>query len=209
MSSNIQSPARYTSQTRRILAIKVVALITVVLILVSHSAWGKDSLATTAMRTTGLCLIMATVIGRLWATLYIGGRKNAALITSGPYSITRNPLYFFSIAGAAGIGLVFGSLVIAGCLSSFIAALLIAKARDEAAMLGARFGVSYQAYAARVPLLWPRPSLYRDADAPSFLPHALHRALRDGSLFLLSVPMGELVAYAKDVGLLPELIALF
>ena len=209
MSSSIQSSARYISQTRRILAIKIVALVTIALILVSYSAWGEDSLAANAISAAGLCLIIAAVIGRLWATLYIGWRKNATLITSGPYSITRNPLYVFSIVGAAGIGLVFGSLVIAGVLSVCIAVLLAFKARDEAAMLGARFGATYQAYAARVPLLWPRRSLYQDTDAPSFQPRALHRALRDGLLFLLAAPAAELVAYAKKIELLPQLIVLF
>lgn len=209
MSSEIESPAGYTNQTRRILAIKAVALGTVVLIVVSDSAWGRDSFAGNATRAAGLCLIMAAVIGRLWSTLYIGGRKNACLVTAGPYSITRNPLYWFSILGAAGIGLVFGSLVIATILGGSIAALLTAKARDEAAMLGQRFGTSYAAYAARVPLLWPRLSLYRDEGVPSFQPPALRRALRDGLLFLLTVPVAELVACAKGAGLLPRLILLF
>ncbi len=209
MSSDVEHPAGYTSQTGRILAIKTVALAAVVLILVSDSAWGHNSFAGNAMRATGLCLIMAAVIGRLWATLYIGGRKNASLVTAGPYSITRNPLYCFSIIGAAGIGLVFGSLVIAIILGGAIAALLTAKARDEAAMLGQRFGTSYAAYAARVPLLWPRPSLYRDEGTPSFQPRPLRHALRDGLLFLLTVPVAELVPCAKGAGLLPRLIPLF
>ena len=209
MSSDIESAPGYISQTRRILAIKAIALAAIGLILISHSLWRVDSFAGNAIRIAGVCLIMAAVIGRLWATLYIGGRKNVELITSGPYSITRNPLYCFSILGAAGIGLVFGSIVIAGVLSGAIAALLTAKARHEAALLGRLHGASYRSYAARVPLLWPRPSLYRDDGAPSFQPLALRRALRDGLLFLLAVPVAEMVAYTKAAGLLPRLIPLF
>jgi len=209
MISEAERPARYTSQTRRILAIKAVAFCALGLILVADSGWQHNSLAGNAMRAVGLCLIMTAVIGRLWATLYIGGRKNAALITSGPYSITRNPLYCFSILGAAGIGLVFGSLVIAGLLGGSIAALLITKARDEATMLGQHFGVEYAAYAARVPLLWPRASHYQDDGVPSFQPAALRRAMRDGLLFLFSVPVAELLDCARAAGLLPQLVPLF
>ena len=209
MTSEAERPARYTSQTRRILAIKAVAFAAIALILVSRSVWQQNSFAGSVMSAVGLCLIMTAVIGRLWATLYIGGRKNAALITSGPYSITRNPLYVFSILGAAGIGLVFGSVLIALALGGSITALLTTKARDEATMLGQRFGVEYAAYAARAPLLWPRPSLYQDDGVPSFQPPALRRALRDGLLFLLSVPVAELVDSARAAGLLPQLVPLF
>lgn len=209
MPSDTERPAGNVSQTRRIATIKAVALVVAALILVSHHPWDRDSFAGNAIRATGICLIMAAVLGRLWSTLYIGGRKNACLVTTGPYSITRNPLYCFSILGAAGIGLVFGSLVIATILSGSIAGVLTAAARSEAALLGQRFGASYEAYAARVPLLWPRLSLYRDADVPSFQPWALRRALRDGLLFLLAAPTAELVTHVKRAGLLPQLIALF
>jgi len=191
MSSNAERPAGYVSQTRRIATIWAVALAVVALILISHDPSGRDSLARTTIRVAGLCLILAAVIGRLWSTLYIGGRKNAVLVTTGPYSISRNPLYFFSILGAAGIGLAFGSLVVAAVLGGAIAAILAATAHREAALLGQRFGASYDAY------------------APSFQPLALRRALRDGLLFLLAVPAAELVAYAKRAELLPKLIALF
>src|SRR6476660_1715925 len=30
---------------------------------------------------------------RLWATGYVGGRKRRELVTEGPYSLCRNPLY--------------------------------------------------------------------------------------------------------------------
>lgn len=209
MSSDIEHPAGYVSQTRRIAAIKAVALAAAALILVSHDPWGRDSFAGNAIKAAGLCLVMAAIIGRLWSTLYIGGRKNACLVTTGPYSITRNPLYCFSILGAAGIGLMFGSLAIAAILGGSVGGVLVATARSEAALLGQRFGASYEAYATRVPLLWPRLSLYHDAEIPSFQPRALRRALRDGMLFLLAVPAAELVTYAKRAGLLPQLLTLF
>src|SRR5579871_4908400 len=39
-----------------------------------------------------LCFLAAVTI-RLWATLYLGGRKGRAVISEGPYSMCRNPLY--------------------------------------------------------------------------------------------------------------------
>ena len=43
--------------------------------------------------------------------LYVGGRKNAELVTTGPYSMMRNPLYFFSLLGVAGVGAQTGSVL--------------------------------------------------------------------------------------------------
>ena len=53
---------------------------------------------------TGIGLIGVAIIGRLWCTLYLGGRKAAEVVTKGPYSIARNPLYVFSAIGSAGVG---------------------------------------------------------------------------------------------------------
>lgn len=41
----------------------------------------------------GWLLFLAYLGIRIWATLYVGGVKDKVLQTTGPYSITRNPLY--------------------------------------------------------------------------------------------------------------------
>ncbi|MGB4295037.1 MAG: hypothetical protein WBJ16_05340 [Smithellaceae bacterium] len=42
----------------------------------------------------GAVLVGVASMGRLWCSLYIAGYKAEILVTEGPYSITRNPLYF-------------------------------------------------------------------------------------------------------------------
>ena len=59
----------------------------------------------------GIFAILLCIFGRTWTSLYIGGRKNRALLTKGPYSVVRNPLYVFSILGAAGAGAQLGSVI--------------------------------------------------------------------------------------------------
>ena len=68
----------------------------------------------------GIFAIILCIFGRTWTSLYIGGRKNRALLTKGPYSVVRNPLYVFSILGAAGAGAQLGSVI-----SSVIIGLLV------------------------------------------------------------------------------------
>ena len=60
----------------------------------------------------GIVAIVICIVGRTWCTLYIGGRKIDQFVTEGPYSVSRNPLYCFSILGAAGTGAQLGSVVV-------------------------------------------------------------------------------------------------
>ena len=41
---------------------------------------------------------------RLWATLYVGGRKGRVVVCEGPYSLCRNPLYLGTFLLAASTG---------------------------------------------------------------------------------------------------------
>ena len=65
----------------------------------------------------GIALILVCIAGRTWCTAYIGGRKKRELVTTGPYSIVRNPLYVFTLIGAVGVGLQFGSLIVAAIVT--------------------------------------------------------------------------------------------
>ena len=45
----------------------------------------------------GVLMVVFGWFGRIWASLYIEGNKTKNLVTSGPFSMVRNPLYFFSL----------------------------------------------------------------------------------------------------------------
>jgi protein-S-isoprenylcysteine O-methyltransferase Ste14 len=158
---------------------------------------------------TGVALVLLCIAGRMWSSLYIGSSKNRRLITAGPYSITRNPLYFFSTIGAVGIGLMFGSFAAAAGLGLLAYGVFAATASKEAAHLGELFGPSYDAYAARTPAFWPRPSLYRDAPEVTFSPKALRQTFVDGLLFLAAFPLIEAVEHLQADGFLPTLAHIF
>ncbi len=91
-------------------------------------------------------------------------RKWEGLTTSGPYSCTRNPLYFGSAllaAGFAGAGHSWaGAALIVGYFALFYPAVI----KREEAELRTSYGCAYEDYAARVPLFWPR--IPRQAPAP-------------------------------------------
>src|SRR5262245_64205860 len=60
----------------------------------------------------GIVAIVICILGRTWASLYIAGRKIEQFVTEGPYSVVRNPLYFFSIIGDAGWCVQLGDIVV-------------------------------------------------------------------------------------------------
>ena len=53
---------------------------------------------------------------RLWATLWIAGRKKNKLVDDGPYRACRNPLYLGTFAMGIGLALFLKSLVFTGAL---------------------------------------------------------------------------------------------
>jgi protein-S-isoprenylcysteine O-methyltransferase Ste14 len=93
----------------RIIQLSVLALLFAVMTMnPEFNADGSDT-----VEKIGVGLVLFCVVGRMWSILYIGSKKNQTLVATGPYSITRNPLYLFSAIGAMGIGLFVGSLLLA------------------------------------------------------------------------------------------------
>ncbi|HEU4987886.1 MAG TPA: isoprenylcysteine carboxylmethyltransferase family protein [Rhizobiaceae bacterium] len=153
----------------------------------------------------GIALILIGIGGRLWSTLYIGGRKSAEVVSTGPYSVMRNPLYFFSTIAAAGIGAQTGSLLIAVVMPVLCATAFYFVTLREERYLKATLGAPYEAYLARVPRFFPNPRLFRDDAEVTFKPRLLNRTLLDGLVFLVSIPFFELIEEGQEVGWIPVL----
>src|SRR5574337_582273 len=58
----------------------------------------------------GWCCFGLYITFRIWSTLYVGGRKDKELQTQGPYSITRNPLYFGTFCFALSVSFFLESI---------------------------------------------------------------------------------------------------
>lgn len=115
-----------------------------------------DGLAWTVFLVGGLV--------RFWATLYIGARKGHTLIDDGPYSVCRHPLYVGTFLVAIAVALFLHSIAFTVLLGVVIAYYLRFTIPGEEAELRARLGGPHVEYCRRVPLLWPRWSLFRTSD---------------------------------------------
>ncbi len=204
-SGDADALARYQVARRAILAVIVlIAFSTLVFVGSVH-----DELTHEYIETLGLVLILIGIGGRLWATLYIGGRKSAVVVSTGPYSITRNPLYLFSSIAAAGIGAQTGSYVVACLFMVLCAVFFLFVARREERFLSATLGGEYVAYLQRVPRFVPNPWLYRDDAEVTFQTGRLRATFIDGLVFLAAIPVLEAIETAQDNGTIPLLFRLF
>ncbi|MCC2689800.1 MAG: hypothetical protein K0S21_2603 [Rhizobiaceae bacterium] len=197
------------NQKKRLAIVQGLSVVAIVLLLFSRPGWNEASAVHELVEMSGLALVLVCIFGRLWSILYVGSFKNSRLVIGGPYSITRNPLYLFSTVGAAGIGLLFGSMIVALLLAACSFLVFRLTSHKEAGFLRARFGAEYDAYAARTPLFWPNPRLYREVGETNFSPKALGRTFLDALYFLAAFPAIEAVEYLQTTGHLPTLLWLF
>lgn len=178
-------------QRIRIAGLRLGAAILFPLLFLAHPLFQSGGLVSEVMEVVGILLLIAGVLGRFWSILYVGGRKNSEVMTDGPYSMTRNPLYFFSTVGVLGIGLMFGMLTLALLLAGAVFLILYLTARREQAFLVAEFGDAYREYAARVPMFIPDPRLFRTASRIEVATTPLRRNLQDALVFLSAIPIAE------------------
>lgn len=152
------------------------------------------------LEQTGVMLVIACVLGRCWAMLYIGGNKNGTLMTTGPYSLCRNPLYVFSVLGVAGCGLMIQSLIYTVLLTSVAFAILFQTARNEEGYLAGKFPEDYAAYRRRTPRFVPvNFRTFQTASSVQVDVSSLGRCFKDATFFILTIPALELVEWLHAV----------
>lgn len=173
--------------------------------LVTHSAWQAYPQALDIIELLGTLLIVFGVLGRFWAILYAGGRKNTEVLRAGPYSMCRHPLYLFSTIAMTGFGVMMDSLVqiVLWGGTTFLVLMLTAKA-EEAFLIG-RFGQEYRDYAARVPMIIPSPSLFSSPRQFTFDTAHLRRNFMDALVFLMLLPLAELIKVLHGMDICPSL----
>ena len=201
-----KSLGTYQRIRRLVLAVMVVVMIAALLF--GQSVFPPDTPVHESIEMVGVLLIFLGVVGRLWSTLYIGGRKSAEVVTGGPYSITRNPLYLFSSVAAAGVGAQMGSVVATVGFGALCAGAVHVVILREEKFLKTAMGESYRAYLEKVPRFFPKLSLYQEGDTGSFKPRLLLNTLLDGLIFLIAMPVFEAIDTAQMSGALPVLFRL-
>lgn len=142
-----------------------------------------------ACAVTGTILVLAGVGIRLWAGLYIGGHKNSDLITHGPYSLIRNPLYAGNLISALGVMVMAQSLAASLVVLIGLSVIYVSTIAHEEKKLLKFFGEDYSNYLSSTPRMIPERKALRallsggeTTDCISY--RNLARELKRGGVFL-------------------------
>lgn len=92
----------------------------------------------------GAAVALAGEAIRVWAAGHL--EKGREVTMSGPYRITRHPLYFGSTVMGAGLAIASASLIVAVLVLGYLGVTLSAAIRTEEAHLTEKFGPAYPDY---------------------------------------------------------------
>ena len=126
------------------------------------AGWVVGVFVVALARPTAVSLLLGlplAVLGeaiRIWASGHI--EKTKRLATGGPYAHSRNPLYVGSLAMALGAAVACASPWVVLAVAAYFLAFYPSVTREEEAFLAAKFPEEHAAWAAAVPLFWPRPT---------------------------------------------------
>ncbi len=134
--------------------------------------------------------------------------KSKKVISYGPYSIVRNPLYLFSFLGFVGAGLAFGSIIITLLLVITFAITHIPIILYEEKKLIGIFGDEFRDYMKRVPRFIPRLSKVDNPKEAIFRPKQFSKSVRDATLIILSYGIIKILIWLHNKDILPNIIEL-
>ncbi|OYR30337.1 MULTISPECIES: methyltransferase family protein [Hyphomicrobiales] len=170
--------------------------------LIATQPEGFETLGYSLVEFLGFFLVFAAVLGRLWCTLYIGGRKDLDLCQSGPYSLSRNPLYFFSFLGLIGVCLAAQNISLAVISAVVFFGYYRSVIKNEEKRLLSLFGTDYILYMARVPRFFPRRYIPENEDILLVQSQAFIRSLKDVSWFLAGIVGIEVIEELRQAAVI-------
>jgi protein-S-isoprenylcysteine O-methyltransferase Ste14 len=141
----------------------------------------------------GFFLLATAALGRMWCLAFIAGVKNEVLITEGPYSVVRNPLYVCNFLGAVGLGFVVENPPLGVFLGCGFALAYPSVVRNEEARLSQTFGHAYSAYCAVTPRWIPRWAAYHEPETWAISPYRFRKGLFGSMWFLWLFMIWEVV----------------
>ncbi len=147
------------------LAGSLIGIAGAIVVLISVPMVPKGTWPALVLNILGWFVFLAGMLLRLWSTLYIGARKEWTLVSEGPYSTCRNPLYLGSLLIGLSFGLFLPSLAFMAILSTTAIIYAFGTVRAEEQTLLRNLGEPYARYCERTPRFWPKFSLFHSPES--------------------------------------------
>ena len=187
----------------RVAVSRIFGLVVLLLLLFTGHSFSQESVPDLLFEVVGLFLLSICSLGRLWALMYISGNKRQELVTEGPYSIVRHPLYVFSLIGVLGIGFGSENLLILTVIVIFYLFYYPFTILAEERKLTDRFGQAYLDYMARTPRFLPKLSLYKEPAKYQVRTNNFARNFLDSMWFIWIFILMHAIETLQDSGFLP------
>jgi protein-S-isoprenylcysteine O-methyltransferase Ste14 len=198
-----------TFARHRIVFTRILLILSVLPLLFCSSVWDHAShLVSESLFAVGIILVGVGVIGRIWCFSYISGRKQIELVTAGPYSLMRNPLYFFTMLGAVGIAFTSETIALPAIVLLLFLLAYPAVIRQEEHRLSELHGANFSQYCTTTPRFWPRFTNYHEPAELLLNPRAFRRGLQDVIWFIVACGVFEILEGLHESGLVPVILHL-
>jgi hypothetical protein len=169
----------------------------------------KAPLVATTLFLLGAVLVGIASLGRLWCSLYIAGYKTDHLVTQGPYSISRNPLYLFSFVGLLGVGLSSETILVPLIILIAFIAYYPFVVRSEEAELMRLHKTQFEIYMKEVPRFFPEISLLKEPEEYVVKPVVFRKHIFDALWFIWIMGILETIEGLQEAGIFPTIFKIY
>ena len=190
----------------RMLFSRIAVIIFLFFFITSNNYWeNNNEYINFSLFTIGIILVAIASLGRMWCSIYIAGYKDDKLIMEGPYSISRNPLYFFSAIGLIGLGCVTETFTFPIFFIILFSMYYPYVIKSEEKRLKKLFGSYFDEYFKTVPAFFPNFSIFSEPKTYNVNPIVYRQHIFSALWFIWTVGIIEFIEGIKEIGLISPL----
>jgi protein-S-isoprenylcysteine O-methyltransferase Ste14 len=194
----------------RIPMTRILGVLLMSVIVFSESAWDiKSKMIGSLLFLFGCSLAAIGSLGRLWCSLYVSGYKKDKLIMTGPYSMTRNPLYFFSLIGAIGVGLATETLTIPFIILIAYGIYIPFVIKSEEQALFRIHAKDFSDYMNSTPRFFPKFSLLVEPEEYNSHPVTFRKSISSAIWFIWFLGILEFIDGIQESGIITPWFKLY
>lgn len=194
----------------RTMSSRIIGLALAVIVAMSFSEWHFQApFVEHILWFFGWLFVGLGIMGRIWCSIYISGYKNSRLVTQGPYSLCRNPLYLFSYLGGLGIMFLTETFFFPVIFSLYFLCYYHYVIRQEEKFLSKKYGSEYLVYCNHIPRLIPSLKNYKEPEYYQVSPKHFRVFLVQVVWFFWIAAFVQLFEELRLFGVIPSVFSLF